>query len=215
MPRENTSRNWGPGETDPDHRYLAIGRHETREDRAKGSHHTSAIVPSSGLADRSGPFRPLVHLFAPLFTSSGSPSPLPRLWCWTFVSICPTWRHTGALASRRSSRRPLSLFSRSSSSLLLSLVAFLFLRPLVLSSQRVVIIVAFMTKRPRDARSILCFVVWLACRRLELNQKSVLYVYEIVLNKKFLLYNIILIHTTRRCFLRIFLLPLKRVNYWK
>lgn len=59
--------NWGPGHTDPDHRYITIGRDEIRDVRVKGLYHTSTMVPSSGLAGYSKPFRPLIVLFASLF----------------------------------------------------------------------------------------------------------------------------------------------------
>jgi len=77
--REDTTHNWGPGDTDPDHRYIAIGRDEIRDVRAKGLYHTSTMVPSSGLAGHSKPFRPLVVLFTPLFFLLGPLiSPLPE-----------------------------------------------------------------------------------------------------------------------------------------
>lgn len=62
------------------------------------------------------PFRPLHRSFCAFFLL-GPFRPLPLFPYRTFVSICPTLRRNGALASRL---RPLSLFSRSSSSLLSS-----------------------------------------------------------------------------------------------
>lgn len=71
--------NWGPGDTDPDRCYIAIGRNEIRDVRTKGSYHTSMMVPSSRLAGYSKPFRPLVRSFCPSFFFSSGPlfSPLP------------------------------------------------------------------------------------------------------------------------------------------
>jgi len=132
-------------ETVPDHRHIAIGWGETREVRVKGSYHTSAIVPSLGLANRSESFRPLVHLFAPLFSSSGPlplslpPPPFHTLdLCFLFVRLWEAlglWLHVVRL-------RSLSLFPRSSSSLLSSSFVFLFLSLAVSSfSHRIAIIV--------------------------------------------------------------------------
>lgn len=102
-----------PRETGPDHRHIAIGRDETREVRVKGSYHTSAIVPSLGLASRSESFRPLVHLFAPLFSFSNllpltSLPPPPFHNTGSLFSICSTLRRIGAWALRRPTPVPFS-----------------------------------------------------------------------------------------------------------
>lgn len=134
-----TRRNWGPRETDADRRHIAIGRDETREVACQGIaphlHDRPFVGIGRSLRIFQAPRRSFFPLFfpprAPHFPSFTPPplsSPEEPNLCFYLFDFETYW---GFGLTRL---QPLSLFSRSSSSLLSSSFAFLFLSEVAVSS---------------------------------------------------------------------------------